>query len=378
MQLHKVHSQLSWPIRSSKTSAYLTRTGGHLGPITFTLKGRQIEPYSVAPWCDDKGISGLPPVLQVLRGDFLCMPFGGNNVPFNKEQHPVHGEVANSKWTFESIASCRDKTTLHTSLETKLRPGRVDKFIELVDGHCAVYQRHSISHMSGPMCFGHHAMLRFPDYPGSGLVSLSPFKFARTLPTPFENPAQKGYSSLKPGSSFTSLSSVPMLDGSSADLSRFPDRRGFDDLVLLESDPNLDFAWSAVTFPKEKYVWFALKNPRILKYTIFWLSNGGRHYPPWNGRHVNVMGLEEVTSYFHYGLNESALPNSLSKAGHLTSVTLNKTSALTLSTIMGVASVPADFQHVKKISPVKNGVEIIDVKGRRISTKVNLTFLDSI
>ena len=90
------------------------------------------------------------------------------------------------------------------------------------------------------------------------------------------------------------------------------------------------------------------------------------------------MGLEEVTSYFHYGLNESALPNSLSKAGHLTSVTLNKTSALTLSTIMGVASVPADFQHVKKISPVKNGVEIIDVKGRRISTKVNLTFLDSI
>ena len=65
MQLHKVHSQLSWPIRSSKTSAYLTRTGGHLGPITFTLKGRQIEPYSVAPWCDDKGISGLPPVLQL-------------------------------------------------------------------------------------------------------------------------------------------------------------------------------------------------------------------------------------------------------------------------------------------------------------------------
>ena len=34
-----------------------------------------------------------PPVIRVLRGDFFCMPFGGNEGSFRGERHLVHGEV---------------------------------------------------------------------------------------------------------------------------------------------------------------------------------------------------------------------------------------------------------------------------------------------
>ena len=59
----------------------------------------------------------------------------------------------------------------------------------------------------------------------------------------------------------------------------------------MVSDTRLPFAWTAVAFPQQRQVWFALKDPRLLRATIFWISNGGRYYPPWNGRHRNVMGL---------------------------------------------------------------------------------------
>ena len=172
----------------------------------------------------------------------------------------------------------------------------MDKFVSLQPDQTAVYQRHVISGMSGPTSFGHHAMLKFPDRPGCGRISTSRFLRGQVAPIPFEKPEARGYSSLRPGATFESFREVPMQTGELADLSRYPARRGFEDLVLLESDPGLPFAWTAVTFSEEGYVWFALKNPRVLRQTILWISNGGRHYSPWNGRHVGVLGLEEVTS----------------------------------------------------------------------------------
>ena len=165
----------------------------------------------------------------------------------------------------------------------------------------------------------------------------------------FEFPEQGGYSWLKVGAEFTSLEQVPTLDGRTADLTRYPARRGFEDLVILVSDAEQPFAWTAVTFPKEGYVWFALKDPRVLRETVFWISNGGRHYPPWSGRHVNVMGLEEVCSYFHFGLAESAKSNPLSAKGIPTRITLDARKPLVVPYVTGVAMVPRGFDGVASI-----------------------------
>ncbi|MFA5057355.1 MAG: hypothetical protein WC485_04535, partial [Opitutaceae bacterium] len=344
-----------------------------LGPVTFQIGAKKIQPYAVAPWTEEKTDAALPPMLKVLRGDFFCLPFGGNETPFRGERHPPHGETANARWRCDFAGQGR----LHLSMVTKTRPGRVDKFISLHAGHAAVYQRHIISGMRGPMAFGHHPMLKFPDSPDSGLVATSRFVWGAAAPTPLENPGQRGYSRLQPGAAFRSLAKVRTCDGGWTDLSTYPARRGYEDLVQLVSDVRQPFAWTAVTFPAEGYVWFSIKDPRVLRQTIFWFSNGGRHYPPWSGRHVNVMGLEEVTSYFHYGLPESAKKNPLITKGYVTCHQLDPKKPLVVNYIMAVAPIPKGFDHVAAITPAADhqSVRLTSRSGRTVVAPLDLDFI---
>jgi hypothetical protein len=236
-----------------------------------------------------------------------------------------------------------------------------------------------VSGMSGPMNLGHHAMLKFPDAPGSGLLSTSRFEYGQVFPQAFESPENGGYSWLKAGAEFKSLRKVPTVTGGTTNLTRYPARRGFEDLIMLVSNAAVPFAWTAVTFPKERYVWFALKDPRVLRETVFWLSNGGRHYPPWNGRHVSVMGLEEVTSYFHLGLAEAARKNPVSRKGYPTCLTLNARKPLVVNYIMGVAAIPARFDRVSAIQATqgKQAILLKSASGRQAEAAVDLGFLQA-
>ena len=340
--------QPSWQLSSDKVTAAVTEQGGHLAPVKFHLAGRVVEPFSVAPWAREKLQPGTPAMLKSLRGDFFCAPFGGNETSWRGEKHPPHGDPANAKWKLRSFEGGQVWSAWHWTMKTTSRPGRVHKSIRLKTGETNLYCRHVFSEMEGPMSFGHHAMLKFPEAPGSGIVSTSRILFAQVAPEPVESPAGGGYQSLKPGSRFTRLRRVATPDGQFADLEKYPARRGFEDLVMLVHESEPDFAWSAVAFPKERYVWFSLKDPRILRSTI--ISNAGRHYPPWNGRHARVMGIEDVTSYFHYGLAESANPNPVSRMGYATCMKLKKAAPLTVNYIMGVAAIPAKFGRVRSIT----------------------------
>lgn len=369
--------QPSWRLRSSTVEAFVTKTGGQLAPVVFDRTDRRLQPFSIAPWWREKPAAGTPPLIQLLRGDFFCAPFGANTEPFRGEQHPLHGETGNRKWKFEEPSRATNHTTLHLSLKTRIRAGRVDKLITLVDGHNAVYCRHTISGMSGPMNFGHHAMLKFPDVPGSGVITCSPFKFGLVSPVPLENPESLGYSILKPNAKFHRLDHVPMMNGSTGDLSSFPARRGSEDLVLLATKQREPFAWFAVTFPDEGYVWFALKDPRVLRQTVLWHSNGGRHYAPWNSRHLNVLGIEDITGYFHYGLAASARPNPLNRLGEQTCFQLKPTEPLNVNYIMAVAKVPRGFTDTKLIEPARNGqsVKLISSSGKSVRAPLHVEFV---
>jgi hypothetical protein len=377
MNKKTICGQPSWPIASSTVEAYVTELGGHLAPVVYDRKGRRIQPFSVAPWCSEPETAGLPPLLQSLRGDFFCMPFGGNDVPFGKEKYPCHGETANRKWKLEGTSRREGRATLHLSLQTKIRPARVDKLITLVDGHNAVYSRHVVSGMKGPISFGHHAMVKFPDEPGSGHLTTSPFEYGLTTPIPTEQPEAGGYSILQTGAKFKSLNRVPMITGQYADLSRYPARKGFEDIVQLVGRPRRPFAWTAVAFPKQRYAWFALKNPEVLKHTLLWISNGGRHYAPWNGRHVSVIGIEELTSYFHYGLAESAKPNEISRSGHETCLRMSPGKPLVVNTIMAVAEIPRSFDRVKSIVPAPGGKAVVlkAASGAAVTVSLDPSFL---
>ncbi len=374
-KLKNVMGQASWRVASDRVEAFVTRTGGHLAPVVFDRRGRKIAPFQVAPWAQEKS-GPMPAILKVLRGDFFCMPFGGNATAYRGEQHPIHGETANRDWSLERWEQTPQTSTLHLSMRTRIRRGRVDKIVCLRRGQDVVYQRHVVSGVTGPMSLGHHATLRFPDVEGSGVISTSRFVRGQVFTGQFEKAEEGGYSALKSGAMFRDLSRVPLANGGYTDVSRYPARRGYEDLVQLVSDPKLDLAWTAVTFPgagagpRHGYVWFALKDPRVLNGTLLWISNGGRHMAPWSGRHVNVMGLEELTSYFHTGLAESARKNPWR-----TCLTLRPDRPLVVNYIIGVASIPRGFDRVARITPRKGGVTLYARSGKRAEAAVDVGFL---
>ena len=130
-----------------------------------------------------------------------------------------------------------------------------------------------------------------------------------------------------------------------------------------------------MTFPRHRYVWFALKDPKVLSSTIFWLSNGGRHYSPWNGRHLGVMGLEEVTSYFHQGLSASARSNPFSRSGYRTRHTLDARRALMVNYIMAVAKIPSGFRRVRSIKLDDDKVCLVSDRGHRVTAPIAISML---
>jgi hypothetical protein len=170
-----------------------------------------------------------------------------------------------------------------------------------------------------------------------------------------------------------------MVSGQTTDLSRYPARRGYEDLVMLVGDNSVPFAWTVVTFPKQGYVWFALKDPSVLPHTVLWISNGGRHYAPWNGRHVNVMGLEEVLSYFHPGLAESVAPNPISRMGYPTYVELSPDRPMVVNYIMAVARIPREFDRVVQIQADQGeqSVTLTSASGQSVSVPIDVSFLRS-
>ena len=360
-----ISSQPSYELATREVRAAVTATGGHLAPVHFRLGRRVVQPFAIAPWHGESLPATVPPILRVLRGDFFCLPFGGGT--WGREQHPVHGETANRRWRLES----QTRAALHLSLATKVRRGRVDKRITLVPGHTVVYQEHTLTGLAGPMCFGHHATLKFNS---PGRLATSRRVLAQVAPLPVESPAARGYSILQPGAVIDDLTRVPLVTGATTDLSRYPDRRGFEDVAILCADAQLAVAWTAVTFAAERYVWFSLRDPRVLASTLLWMSNGGRHYAPWNGRHVDVMGIEDLTAFFHYGLGPSVKPNTLSARGIATCRRLTG-QPFTIRHIMGVAAIPRGFDTVREIVAGQDTVRLVSASGRAVETPVNVGFL---
>ncbi|TVR51202.1 MAG: hypothetical protein EA425_07690 [Puniceicoccaceae bacterium] len=371
----EIADEPSWTFGNDKVEAAVTRTGGHLGPVSFKIGRRKVQPFALAPWTAEKPPVKMPEMLRVLRGDFFCLPFGGNERPWQGERHPPHGETANRVWTGAALEESGETVTFRARLRLRARPGTVDKQIELRRTQTAVYCRHRLSGISGPMNFGHHAMLAFNRLSGPGLVSTSAIRHGQVYPGQFEDPALGGYSCLKPGATFKRLDKVPLATGGTADLGAYPAREGFEDLVLVATRPEGRFAWTAVVYPKADYVWFALKDPRILPATVLWHSHGGRHYPPWNGRHRGVLGLEEVIGHFHDGLAESVAENALNRAGIPTVHDLDPKNPLEVRLIMAMAPVPPGFGPVRSIAPGHGGVILTDDEGEEAHCPLDPEFL---
>lgn len=377
-KLTTVRSQPSWALRSGQVEVFVTRLGGQMAPVTFYRDSdRPVAPYYISPW-QGENLPLTVPVEVPLRGDFFCMPFGGNAKPLDDEKQPPHGETAGSPWTLVGVQRRGRTTTLELSIAPTVRPGRVTKQLTLVDGQNVVYSRHVLSGFTGPMSLGHHPTLRLPDQEGGMRVTTSPFVYGMTCPVLFSDPTQGAYQSLAVGRKFTDLGRVPTLwkDPAVADLTRFPARTGFTDLIAIFKKPLGTPAWMAAVNAKEGYAWFSLKNADQLPATVYWIENRGRHNPPWNGRN-RCLGLEDVCAYFAEGLAESVEPNAIAASGIPTSLTLDPNRPTAVHHIQGVVRVPPGFESVATIEFAPGKITLVARDGHRVPAAVEHEFLKS-
>lgn len=376
--LQVIYNAPSYRIATASTQACVTRVAGMLAPVTFFANSdRPVQPYHIAPWWKEGVGPEIPSLLGTLRGDFFCAPFGGNEEPVDGLSYPPHGESANRAWAIENVRQASRGVALAMTQAQTVRSGMIRKQIALVEGESVVYQRHDLIGMQGPIDLGHHPNLEVPEGTEPGYLSFAPHRLAHTWVEPTERPENKGYSLLKPNTPIDDLRACPTITGEPADLTRWPARRGFTDIIIICAKPDLDFGWSAFALPSLGYVWFSLKNPRSLVSTLLWFSNGGRYYAPWDGRHVNTIGMEDITGFFHAGLAASIRENFLEKQGIPTKIMLDPNRPTTITHIQGVARIGADFGPVKTIERAGEGrIRILGEGGSSVEVEVDWSFLE--
>ena len=378
-EVRTIHGQASAVVASAQVELAVTLLGGHMAPVTFFRdSATPVRPYHVTPWQDEAPTEMPAPLLKSLRGDFFCLPFGGNAEEVAGEKHPPHGEIAGSPWTLVGTSKNGRVSTLSLTCETKVRKGRVTKDLSLVDGENVVYSRHLIEGFGGRAPLGHHATLAMPEKEGSVRISSSAMRFGMTFPGIFSDPAKGEYQALQPGQRWEKLSEVPVAwkDMPAADLTRMPGRRGFADLVQLVNESwekTGGPAWVTATMAESGYLWFALKNPAVLNSTVLWLENRGRYGHPWKGRN-NCLGVEDVTAYFAEGLAASTADNALTKQGVATALAWRAEEATAVNYIQGVVKVPPSFAMVQTLEFKPASVIFIAPNGQRVTAAVQHEF----
>ena len=94
-----IKGQNSWVLENNNIRLCLTELGGHMAPVVFLRDSdKPVEPFYINPWAEEElDLKNESDVLVPLRGDFFCLPFGGDN-SWNNESHPAHGDSSVSIW----------------------------------------------------------------------------------------------------------------------------------------------------------------------------------------------------------------------------------------------------------------------------------------
>lgn len=290
------------------------RRGGMLGPVLFVLPdGRQIAPFAVAPWFAEPEARGLPGLMRRLRAEGPCVPSGFDEDrparfgwPASHAAEAIdegHGLGSNHDWAFAderggSVAPRIDYPADHpiARLERRILPGLGAPAIDLE------LTVHPCRDCLLPV--GVHPTFRLPQEPGGFEIAIDAQTEIATCPGDLD-----ASSILVPGQ-FAPVSAVPLRAGGTLDIRKLPlpvnaeevvqvlDGRGAMRLRNRAEGYDVRLSWNAEDFPS----------------CLLWLSNRGRTFEPWSGRHL-ALGVEPVCSAFDLGTAISSGSNPLSARG---------------------------------------------------------------
>jgi hypothetical protein len=355
-------------MRSDCLSLSLDLDAGHLLDVMFHDQGRHLQPLHAAPWAVDDLPDSEPMVNRRLSGDFLCAPFCQSDI----EPAPWHGWSANSAWRPIGTGADLPGDTSHAfELENRILGARVEKQLRLVAGQPILHQRHIFHGGEGALPVGHHAMLRTD----SGLkVSFSPKRFGLTPQhAAAKNPAE-GISVLAYPQTFGDLRQLRLHDGKTVDATLHPYAVKTEDHIYLFEAADSDLAWSAAVNRAEGYVFFALKDPKILPATLLWVSNYGLKTPPFYGRHGDCLGIEEICANLALGHAASIAKNPLSDQGIPTALALSSEGVAVIDYFFGCVAVGPEWQEIVAIQRDDRGITLHDTSGKHRQLTIRLPF----
>jgi hypothetical protein len=291
--------------------------GGMIGPVTFVLAdGRQVNPLHVAAWGHDAARSSLPGILQRLRGEWPCVPFGADADRQLSEGWSVngarlagldlpHGYSSNADWRWiegedGEVALALDYPIEHPirQLTRRIIP---DPQAPAIDFELTIVVRRNCE-----LPIGLHPVFRMPSKPGALRLMPGNYRAARTYPGEVE-PGRVLFAEDK---RFPDLRKAPRRDGGYMDASVLPFTEEIEDLVqLLAADGVM-----ALHYIEESYVARLTWQPEHFPSLLLWFSNRGRRHYPWLGRHL-ALGVEPICSAFDLGTALSSGANPIAEEG---------------------------------------------------------------
>ena len=192
---------------------------------------------------------------------------------------------------------------------------------------------------SGPLTVSHHPMVRLA---GTGRLATSPKRLALTPETPLEPDCVLRYPA-----SHATLSDFPGRNGA-VDITHLPIGTLAEDFVtLVEGDTTI--GWTAILRDEEDDIVFFLKNPSALPVTSLWHSNGGRRFPPWNGKHSGVVGVEDGCTAGLLPSQQAGTANAISSTGVKTCLQLSPGRRHRIAHVTGAIARPKGWRTVSDI-----------------------------
>jgi hypothetical protein len=196
----------------------------------------------------------------------------------------------NRAWDVVDRTAVADGWRAVFRLRRKVMGAVVDKILTLRDNHPFLYQEHVFSGGSGGISVAHHPMTVMKN---GGKLAFSPKRLAATLDDPLEPDPARGRFLLAYPARTADLARFPGADGGTIDLTEYRMEHRREDFVTLVEADHDGPGWTALARHAEADLVLVLKNPAELPVTMLWISNGGRDYAPWNGRHTGVLGIED-------------------------------------------------------------------------------------
>lgn len=339
---------------------------GNLRDLAFVCGKRALAPLHKAHWVDQPALLqdvAVPPVERALSGDFFCAPFGagdGGDVA-------AHGWPANSPW--DVIGTGPGSVTLH--LRRDVMGARVTKTLRLAPDAPLLYQVHQITGGTGALSVAHHPMVPFRTI---ARFCCSAKRVALTPDTPLEPGRNALALSVRAGD----ITKMPGMDGADIDLTDLPIATAHEDFVTLIEAEGAALGWSAVVRKSEDDVVFVLKDPRTLPVTMLWHSNGGRDYAPWNGRHRNVLGIEDGCAAGSDGHAAALSQNRVSAEGVRSCLPLGDDETHRIAHVIGAIPRPADWARVIEIALHDDQLVLQGDDGTRVSLAFQTDFFKEI